>query len=222
MLDDDTTAPPVEEDTPTPEAPEEGHASPEPADDPYEKRYGDLRSEFDRRNQAEATLKARLSDPEQVRAVLEEEFGYQFGEDEPKEDDEDPEFRDPRVDRLLQERQQEAEEAKQEELVELEIGYINQQLAPLVEKHHLSEDEIQWVGDSSRQHRNSEGYPDVEGAVKRLEGLYEARQKSYLEGKRRAQQAPVGRSGTEKVDLSSSQERRRLMAEAMEAEGDSG
>ena len=83
----------------------------------YEKRYNDLRPEYDRNQQAlkeaqqyQAVVEALQSDDPQERAWAADILGLDFQEDEEEgdSDTEDEEFKDTRVDHLLadQERQQ--------------------------------------------------------------------------------------------------------------------
>jgi hypothetical protein len=91
-MSDDTTTPAT--DTVDTSAPEEGHAPAGETTD-YEKRYNDLRSEFDRRNQTlseyEQTFQG-LSDPE-TRAEILAQFGLEVEDDEEELDT--PEYEDP-------------------------------------------------------------------------------------------------------------------------------
>lgn len=88
-----------------PEAPSTEAAAPTeaPASDPYEKRYADLRSEFDRRNSL--LDRARQGDVAAIR-----ELGFDV--DEP-EDDPTPEYDEDPIDARLSPLQKELEEIKQ-------------------------------------------------------------------------------------------------------------
>lgn len=102
---EDETAP-VADETPVTEdaAPETG--TPAPESDPYEKRYADLRSEFN--GQRALRDRARQGDRDAFNELL--EGRYELPDEEvpdPGDDLGQTAYQDPRVDELIQERQQE-------------------------------------------------------------------------------------------------------------------
>lgn len=163
---------------------------------------------------------AQLSAEDQ-RKVL-EQTGYQFDEEPDEPDEEDIDFRDPRVDQLLQEREQDKLRQRQEQAWQAQIDSINTQLSTLQKDlgRALDQDEINEIGDLAQSPKclDSEGMPDVRAAFERLSARDKRIRKAAFGPKRGAPSAPAGRSGSEKVDTTDPQERIRLMAEIMEAE----
>lgn len=110
------------EDTPAAEAaPGQGTpAAEEAVQVDWEKRFKDLQPELTKAQQENARLRAveeGLRSPDRAADVL-RQYGYEFGEDDEVSDQEDEEpdgFRDPRLDTLLQEREQERAQREQEE-----------------------------------------------------------------------------------------------------------
>lgn len=205
---------PQVEDTREPAAPEEtGHAADEQAEIDYRKRYEDLRPEFDRTkaelkqaSQYQQVVEALQSDDPQERAWAADILGLEFDgeEDDDGPDDEgDEEFRDPRVDQLLQEKQ---EQEREQYLASLEQS-IDSQIDALDKEHKvdLDDDEKEVIfAVALSLPPGEDGQPDVKTAFTKFTGIADNRIKKYRESKKGAPSPPAagGSPGSSQVDLS--------------------
>ena len=204
----DELAPEVE-DTPTPDAPAaepEGTREPEapdastPDDTDYEKRYNDLRPEYDRTNQFVGALQGRYgaeAQAEALRQIGDEDtllgvLGYEPGDDDADEDDFEDEFRDPRVDQLLELEQQREQEAHLDQLE----SHIDTQIDELAKsaKVTLTDNEKNLIFFAVGE--GQDGLPDVESAFKTVTGLRDEAIKSYKEKAKQAPSPPAKGSGS--------------------------
>lgn len=208
-------APAVEQETPV--TPEQAAPEGTPAETPeidYEKRYNDLRSDYDRRNQRVSELEqfyGQLADP-QTQAEALQALGLELADVEDDEELEaDP---DARIERMEQFLSQRAEAEAEQELFELERQYLDQEIGKLDDT--LSEKEQEAVRNLALSLQDSEGLPDVNAAHELLKQVAEERQQRYLESKK-APRVELGQAGLEKEDMSDPDVRVRLMAEAVEA-----
>lgn len=213
-MSDDTTTPAT--DTVDTSAPEEGHAPAGETTD-YEKRYNDLRSEFDRRNQTlseyEQTFQG-LSDPE-TRAEILAQFGLEVEDDEEELDT--PEYEDPyetlnqRLDRLESEKQQ-AEEAAAEQARQ---DAVSDHIIAEVEKLQTSSGEeltdFEWrvvAQEAQRlQAESNARAPMVQEAWDALHGTYDRRLSKAFQGKPNRGRPPQGQSASKQPDLSKGSDR---------------
>jgi len=152
-----------------------------------------------------------------------ETFGYEVVPEEEEEglgfEDEDV-VRDPRVDVLLQERQ--AEEAQRAEQAQLqgEADYIEGELQDIEDKGKVefSDEEAEFLTNYSRSHPDRLGRPDVRAAHKVLQGIFDQRQRKWIESRRGA--APAGATGgvpgSQTVDPSTREGRIQMAREAAE------
>jgi hypothetical protein len=197
----------------------------------WEQRYKDTQAAFTRESQQRAEYEQildALQDPEQQAEALRQYFNLELQE---AEEGGEEEYQDPveeleqRLAQLEQERGQEQEAAQSEQLQEAEFAFIDQQLAAIEKEAgvQFDDDEANTIGTLALQLRNDQGAPDVQGAYERIyKTVLEKQRSRWTDSKRQAQQAPVGVPGSEKVNLKDDQTRRRLLAEAMEVEEDSG
>lgn len=116
MSDEQLTQAPEDQDTPAFEgAPDAGTRTEEESIN-WEKRFKDLQPELTKAQQEAARLRAideGLRDPQRAAEIL-QEYGFAVGDDGSDSEDEESDdevYRDPRVDALLQEREQERETA---------------------------------------------------------------------------------------------------------------
>lgn len=233
---EETQAPPNED---TPEAPE--GAAPEaegtPAEESqvdFEKRYNDLRPEFDRTRQQlseYSTWAQDLAEPESPPDALhalgytDEEIaqamGWDFEEDKTEGDEEyvDPEDRVAALEEYLAQ-QREAQEAEkaEAELADLEEAYLEQELGRLEEEHgELTEAEAEAIAGLAAAYPDENGLPDYQGAYETFTGATQASRQRYLDSKKAAS---IGRgtAGSEKVDMNDENERVKYAASILEAE----
>lgn len=130
-------------------------------------------------------------------------YGYQVGDDEP-DDDFDEEFRDPRVDALLADRQAETRQGEVTRYVESEIEALAKKRGS-----EISDDE-QAALDFIGQGLSGKDVPDVQAADKFLEGVVKARVKEILKPKTPTRRPGSGAPGSRTVDLSKETPEERL------------
>jgi hypothetical protein len=226
MADEPTVAPPVPEDTPTPEAP----ATPDTPDTPdspnaidYEQRYTELRSEFDRRNELLADIEGRRGPEAQARALAEHARIELEGDDaEPELEDEFDLPPDPldEIQAIKQELAEEREAKQAEEFDQLEAEYTEKTVEGLEGKENLklSDAEYEIVVNYGFANRDAhDGKPDLEGGFNALKIVQEAGRKRYTASKDDAVLAPVGATGEPKIDLRDKEQRQKLGREVFEA-----
>lgn len=208
----------------TPETPGDQDTSPDtgPAPDTgtreeqidFEKRYNDLRSEFDSRNQQWSEFQEALADPDE----LVRQLGYQIGDEEDDEDYDDD--LDPvgalqaQVEALQAERAQDMTEAQAQSQEQAELAYINDELQGVVDQagRNFTQEEIDTIGDLSRVRLTEDGYPDVQGAYKLLYDTVLSSEKQRWVESKNAPQVPAGPAGSEAPDLDNPQVRQDYMA----------
>lgn len=192
-----------------------------------EEDYKNLQADYTRKSQTLKQYEERQADLEFIDQLrgdpeFEQEFlralagkhGYEFDEPEV-----DPlESVQERVERLEQERLQDAQRAEeeredqeQESFVVGELERVSQELG-----RDLDDDEIDFLVSASLMNRNEDGRPNVQGAYekyKRIEGVV---QKRLIESKK-APQASHGVGGEHEIDRNDKNVRRELMAKAVSA-----
>jgi hypothetical protein len=210
----------------TPEAPEaeapEGTPSEAPAVD-YEKRYNDLRSEFDSRNQRYSQYEqfiGNLNDPATQAEAL-RVFGIELQEEgEPEEElPGDPEERwEQRFNQIEAHLQQQADKEAEGEVQALEKEYLDKSIADIekAEGVKFSDKERKALERLGEGLRDEDGIPDYEEAHKLLSETAEERRKRYMETKK-SEVPGVGTAGSEKVDMTDADSRVNAFANIMEA-----
>lgn len=213
----DAAAPEPEQDTPEievePAAPVEDTppATEAPSID-FEKRYNDLRSEFDRRAQREAERDRQLDEYRQQLESLQASTPAA-----PKQDNwDDEEYEvDPLARQAAQEAQarvarleaQLAAQAEQDTLARQEAQehtYIDEELDRLEQQFDtkLPDRASAWIGRDALENRDPiTGQPDVEGAFAAYNQMMEAQKKQWVSGKRSAPAPASGPGAVEVPDL---------------------
>jgi hypothetical protein len=175
----------AETEAPDTDTPSESTVDWETEDNPYRKRYGDLRSEFDSRNQRYSQYEQfveSLDTPEMQREML-RRWGYEV-------DDEDAPDLDP-VDSLAQRLEaiegnlQSRDQAQQQaELQSLKAEYVDESIKQF--GSDLSDADTNLVRRlvKSGDYDDQDGIPDVEAIIKEVNGTWEQRQKNWRESKR--------------------------------------
>lgn len=154
------------------------------------------------------------NDPTAFRALA-EQYGYEIPEDEPEEDvtAEQPDFRDPRVDQLLAEREQERRNHEVMEQAAKDVQSIQTEIG-----RDLTPKELEKLGRLAIPDEN--GTPRVSLAWAELKELQGDWQQQWMAGKKTAATPPSGSQGAEKFDITDREARIRRLADAMEAASD--
>ncbi len=205
---------------------EDQSSEPAPKEINWQKRYEDLRPEWDRAKtqlsefeQYQPLIQSLQNDPQGTIRALQKQFGV---------DDEidDDEFEDPgeRALRMLQEQQETAQQqAEREQLDALEEQYVGEGIDALAQRDNIepSEDEqtLIYALATNDAVRGEDGRPDVEWAYNAIQALKKEVREGYVASKK-APRIPSGRPGEKSPDLSNDDERVSLMAEMIEAAAD--
>ncbi len=212
---------------------------PDDADrDWFEQKYNELRSGFTKKTQefgetrreAEQLRQLRdaLQNPQVAPAVLAQlgyderkildMYGYQA---EQEESQEEPDLYEQvaRLEGKLTAREQAEQQAQQAEAT---TDFISGEIEKLEKKEgrEFDAEEHQLLDAYARAYAQN-GVPNVEGAYKLLSGIYDSRQKQWIESKKTSRPPGAGKAASRTVDLSKEtpEERRaRMLARADEAE----
>lgn len=221
---EETQAPADEQVQDTPEAPEEG--GPEqgiPADKPesvdWEKRYNDLRPEFDRQNQRVSQLEefyGQLADPETQADAL-RALGLELDAEEEEEYQDPEEVLAKRLEGVESYLTQQQEQAQEAELLELENQFVEMSISEIEKEHgSLSDQEKELLEGLADIYRDDDGLPDMAAAYERFVSATKAAQDRYLASKK-ADKPDLGITGTEKVNLNDPNARAKHAANIIEA-----
>ena len=209
----------TQQDTPNESGPESTEdrtpATQEPEID-YEKRYNDLRSEYDRVTPIVAALQGRHGPEAQAQAL--QQFGFDMDEEDEFEErpGEDPDDRVARLEQWkndFEQQQQEQFFAQQEE--EYLVGEIER-----LEKdagREFSDEEVTLLARAAQASRLDNGEPDIAGAYELLTGVSKSARDQYVASKK-APKAPIGSPGEEQIDTSDDQKRQEALSRIMAAE----
>lgn len=185
----------------------------------WEKRYNDLRPEWDRTKQQLSQYEqfiGNLRNPETQAEAL-RALGYELEADdaEPEDDDADPyESRFEKIESFLE---QQAEAQAQAEFEAMFEDYVDQEVSKLDPKGEFDQDYIELLVAAAPV--DEDGIPDIEASHKRLQARIEADFNKRLKAKR-APQAPSGASATNHPDLDDPEARRDWVTQQlMAAEG---
>lgn len=188
----------------------------------YQKRYDDLRPQYDRTQNELTQLKqwqeAVLTD-EQAQRQLISEWGYAVEESQP---DEDAAFSDPQVSALeqrlatIEAQAQTAESDRQLWAAEQHFNTSFQAIAsergsPLTEQEQKA-----IVGLALTMDADESGMPPVANAYKELQGLYEQQMEQWAKTKRTSHRvSPNGAAGTAQPDMGDKAQRQAWMAQRL-------
>lgn len=215
---------PTADETPAAEATSEAPSTETQID--WEKRYNDLRPEWDRAKtqlsefeQYQPLIQSLQNDPVATIRALQDQFADQF-------EDEDDEFEDPgeRALRMLQEQQETAQQAAERERREqLEEQYVGDGIDELAKRDNVElSDHAEAVIYALATHdslRGDDGRPDVEAAYDALRAFEKEVRDNYVASKK-APRIPSGRPGEKSPDLSNDEERVQALAQMIEANSD--
>lgn len=164
-----------------------------------------------------------LMDPER-RGPVAEMLGLDLSPQEEEDLEEEFDFRDPRVDALLAQQQQDREVSAAEERVKAENAYVTEQIEGLEgrlqrdladPKFEFSDEELEALYLFADEHRNEQGAPDVEAAFRLLEALGGSyHQRASKPRPRPPRRVGGGGAGEQTVDLSDEEKRQEVMARA--------
>jgi hypothetical protein len=206
MPEQDPQAPPV--DTPETSAPDVG--TPEQQTD-WQKRYNDLRPQFDRTNQQLAQL-----NDEEYRKQLMAQWGYEVEDAQPEQEWVDPtdELR-AELNELKQWRDQRTQaEQEQEQLQKITASVDDQFKAANAD---LDPATREWVTTRAlNMDPREDGMPDIAGALEAYGAWIEGQQQKWEQDRKRPRAPRIpsgGQEGTSAPDLSDREQRRAHMAE---------
>lgn len=193
----------------------------------WEKRYNDLRPEFDRTNQEAAQYRRLIeglnSDDLDTRREAAEALGIEFvdQDDTPEIEEEDDLYIDPVARRRLEaieariaqeeaERQQAADEAAEQARVDEAMAKVNEQITALGRDDATAEAIFAFA--LTLPH-TPEGLPDIQAANEKFTAFENRLKESWATSKRGAAHvSPVGTSGTQVPDLDDPEQRVAWMA----------
>lgn len=205
----------VEESAPEEGTPEESTEQPE--SDPFEKRYNDLRPEYDRKSQTLSQYEEffqALSDPETQAEAL-QAIGLELEGDEESDEegfdyDDDPDERIEQIEAYLAEQ----EEAAQEEAVLDEAEeHVAETLSELDPDDSFSDDYVDLLISAAPE--DDDGFPDVKAAHEQFQREFETQREKWVESKRRAPQVGSGSSPSHQPDLDNAEQRRDYIAQRL-------
>jgi len=216
MPEQDPQAPLV--DTPEQSAPT---GTPDTQQIDWEKRYNDLRPQFDRTTQE----LSRLND-EEYRRQLMAQWGYEV-EDEPPDQglyvDPTEELRR-ELDDLKQWRDQRTQAEQEAEMLNKITSSVNDQFKAVAPD--LDEATREWVTTRAlNMDPREDGMPDIQGAVNDYNAWVESQQKQWEQARKRPRPPhvpPGGQAGTDAPNLDDREARRAWMAEQLAAQNASG
>jgi hypothetical protein len=213
---DEVQAP--EEETPVSEAPATETPPEERVD--YEKRYNDLRPQYDRSNQELSEYRKLVEgigsdDPDVQKASL-EAIGLSY--QEPEETDDEYQALQKRLDKLEQGFTTEQEQRQLEAQRQAEIDHLDSQISALekAEGIELTEAEVKILAATASHHRAEDGMPDVASAYKLLSEVDQPRQERRVKSKKAAQ-VQTGTAAAKTFDRSNEAERVAYMAQKLES-----
>lgn len=212
MPEQDPQAPLV--DTPELSAPDPG--TPEQQID-WQKRYNDLRPQFDRTNQQ----LAQLNDEEHRRQLM-AEWGYEI--EDPAEQQQYA-YEDPNAE-LRQQIAELAEWKNTQEQQRQQAQQLEQITSSVAEQFkavdpNLDEDDREWITTRAlNMDPRDDGMPDIAGAYQAFQGWETQRQQRWEQARKRPKPPhvpPGGQAGTDAPNLDDRQARRTHMAEQLDA-----
>lgn len=204
MDEQDPQAPTV--DTPAQSAPQ---GTPDAPQIDHEKRYNDLRSEFDRRNQ-------QLNDEAYQRQLM-AEWGYEVEDPEPVQETES-EYAE-RLARLEQAEEARQAQAQQDAQLQQITSSVDQQFQATAPD--LDPQTREWVTTRAlNMDPRDDGMPDIAGAYQDFQAWEAQQQQKWEQARKRPrspQIPPGGQAGTDAPNLDDRETRRRHMAEQLAA-----
>lgn len=210
MDEQDPQAPNV--DTPAPSAPDTG--TPEQQID-WQKRYNDLRPQFDRTNQQ----LAQLNDEEHRRQLM-AEWGYEVEEPAPEQGWADPnEELAQQVAELREWKEQRTQAEREQEQLQQITASVDAQFKEAATD--LDAATREWVTTRAlNMDPRQDGMPDIQGALTEYQTWVQAQQQQWEEARKRPRAPKIasgGQEGTSAPNLNDREQRRAFMAEQLAA-----
>src|SRR5437879_2364197 len=220
---EEAKAPATEQETPltAPEAPVEApseETQPTP-DEAFQKRYEDLRPQYDRTVSENAELRQLLealsSDDPELRGLAAEALGIQLQEEEQLELDEAQQLAQ-RLDQLEKFFVQNQQETQTHANQEAEIDFLDAEMTALEEAggFEFTEAEVKTLASLADRLRTDEGAPDVRAAFSLLEEAAKEVSTRQVKSKK-APQVQTGAAGEPELDFKDENARVAAMAEIM-------
>lgn len=213
-----TTAPDETQDTPNVAGPEGTPGTDQGID--YEKRYSDLRPEFDRTKQQlaqyEELVTGLSSDDPDTRARAAQALGLEFVQDDVEDTpDETANPLETRLEALERQLAEQAAAVEQQQFLERAQAHVDAQFQALPD---LEEADKEWViARALELPADPNGLPDIQAAHQALRDYQTELQKRWVSSKKAPHVSPVGSQATSTPNLDDPNERRAYMAEMLEA-----
>jgi hypothetical protein len=135
-------------------------------------------------------------------------------QDQAQGDEFDLDFKDPRVDSLLQEREAEkaeraelAQQAEAEQYADEVGGKMEEDLKVAFGGKEPDEAVAEWIFSRAIEHPNQQGDPDVPGAVKAWNEVLDKQRQEWLDSRQGPRATTPGIPGTERFDMSTDEGR---------------
>jgi hypothetical protein len=214
-------------DTPAQSAPEGTPDAPPQID--WEKRYNDLRPQYDRTNQE----LAKLNDEDYQKQLM-AQWGYEVDEPEPVYEQQDPtaELRQQiaELSEWKNAQEQQRQQAEQLDQITSSVAEQFQSVAPDLDKQTNDPDPAvresaartrEWITTRAlNMNPREDGMPDIQGAVNEYNAWVSEQQQKWEQGRKRPRAPhvpPGGQAGTDAPNLDDREARRRHMAEQLAA-----
>ena len=218
---DESPDTPSPEETPVEASAETTSEEPSKAEIDWQKRYEDLRPQWDRTKQQlsqyEQFTQALQNDPQATIRALQEQFA------DAEDDGDDDEFEDPgeRALQILQEQQETAQQqADRERRQAVEEQYVAEGIDALTKRDNVElSDHAQAVLYALSTHdslRGEDGRPDVESAYEALRDFEKEVRERYVSSKK-SPRIPNGRPGEKSIDLDNEDDALKYMQEIFES-----
>lgn len=213
MDEHDPQAPNV--DTPAQSAPP---GTPDEQQIDWQKRYNDLRPQFDRTNQQ----LAQLNDEEYQRQLM-AQWGYEVEEPAPEQGWADPnEELAKQVAELNEWKTQQTQAEQANAQFQKDAEHIGAALQKFQEDigRELDSEEVRLFGDAAFARRRDDGLPDIDSVLEATKAMRQREQQQWEEARKRPRAPKIasgGQEGTSAPNLNDREQRRAFMAEQLAA-----
>jgi hypothetical protein len=188
----------------------------------WQSRYENQQGALTQAQQEAAQYRQIVDLARQGNAEAIEWLGLDLADEDIDEDEE--QFRDPRVDELLAEREREAHDRQEQAAIDALEQDVEGEVASLIKNNGLSFDDeehedafITAVFSHLAPRADDPNQPDVERAFKAVTGLTDRAVKAAFAGKRKAPLAPSGSSASHQPNLDDPTQRREWLASQVES-----
>lgn len=200
--------------------------------DPYEKRYNDLRAWTDRVSNEAAELRQEReqwqqhqglydlmlnADDEDTRRQAAEALGYEFEEEQQAEPDDPFQTLNERLERIEQAQTQRQDAESEREYAQAVRGVIDERLEELMPDAGEAAQNMVFAYALNALPVGDDGLPDLPGALAAFQQLLGAEQEAWAKTKRAPALNLNGQTGTQVPNLDNDQERQAYMAARLQA-----